>query len=146
MPIYIANYYAKIGKSGESQTALKEAEAFYKNMADKSGSSGLNLRARRLLSTVYMAQREWMKAIDVLKNILLDYADSDQIDANALTTVTRAINTVALTQMNNLDLPIGIYKKFIEDHPDHRFNAFLTQMITVLDNLKKHHVSVSSQL
>lgn len=141
MPIYIANYYAKVGKSQKSLEALREAEGFYKNIAD--GEGAVDLRARRLLSTVYMAQQEWMKSIDVLKNILIDYADSGYIDEEVLMTITRSINTIALTQMDNLDLPINIYEKFIGDHPDHRFNNFLTQMIAVLSDLKRRGATVS---
>lgn len=145
MPLYIANFYMRHERSKERDNTLREAVTFYKKTARENPKVSIGFNALRLLSTTYLIMKDAKSAVDTMEQILLDYADSDFLNVARVDIITKSINTISAVQLKSLDIPIGIYQKFIEHYPNHRMNPYFSQMIKALQALKEKNVSIKPQ-
>lgn len=137
MPLYIAGLYRNADRLQDVQNYLNKAVTFYKGIADnKAEPDFLRINAHQTLATTYMAQESWEKALDVLRKILYDFADSNLITPQRLRMITRMINVTAVARLKDYDKAIEIYQDFIQDHPGHFLNQFLEKVIESLNHLK----------
>ncbi|MCK5581122.1 MAG: tetratricopeptide repeat protein [Candidatus Omnitrophica bacterium] len=134
MPLYIVDYYKRSQKADKLVEALRVAETRYKNVADAMPGTQFGIEALRHLSTVYLYRQDWRSVVDVLGQILVQYAGSGQLSpADAKNKVVRFINAVSVQQIKDPSVAIGIYEKFIVQNPKHPLNDFLQNTI---DSLK----------
>jgi tetratricopeptide (TPR) repeat protein len=137
MPLYIAGLYRNANRLDGVQNYLNKAVVFYKSIADNTAEPDvLRINAHQTLATTYMAQEKWGSALDVLRKMLYDFADSNLITPQRLRMISRMINVIAVTRLKNHDKAIEIYQDFIKDHPGHFLNQFLEKVVESLNYLK----------
>lgn len=145
MPLYIANYYLRLNKPTESATALQNAVNFYKKISRENPQSPLEFNSLRLLVTAYFAQEQWNDGVNVLSRLLLEYPSREYLTLERANLIIKAINTVAVTQLKDYDIPINIYQTFIARNPDHPLNNYLLEVIKSLQLLKDQKVIISTE-
>lgn len=142
MPLYIAKIYSNTGQEDMVQKYLAEAVAFYKNIAENEENSHMvRIVGYQTLATAYIAQKEWEKALDVLKKILYDYADSKLMTPQRLSGITRTLNLVCIVRLKDFDRAKAIYGGFIDDHSGHYLNPFLEKVLESLDLMKENNLT-----
>ena len=132
IPIYIARYYEGKNQKEEARVAYHEAIQFYRNLAKENPNSGVEYNALRLIGISLLNQKNWPEGLNVLTELLLKYPN---LTSN-LNQVVPAINTIAIAHTKNYDVPISIYKKFIETYPKHPINNTLKVIIENFEKLK----------
>lgn len=145
MPLYIANYYLRLNKPTESATALQNAVNFYKKISRENPQSPLEFNSLRLLVTAYFAQQQWNDGINVLSRLLLEYPSREYLTLERANLIIKALNTVAVTQLKDYDIPINIYQTFIAQNPDHLLNNYLLEVIKSLQLLKDQKVIITTE-
>jgi len=137
MPVYIAGLYRNAGTTQEAGRWLEQGERYYRGIAQNEQEPlSLRLNAFQMLATVYLAQEKWEGALEVLRGMLYDFADSGLITPQHLRMLTRMINVTAIARLRDIDRASGIYRDFIQDHPGHFLNQFLEKIIESLEYLK----------
>jgi TolA-binding protein len=142
MPYYIAKYHDRLGHREATKTAFREAVAFYKKTIRDNEQSPLAFNAMRVLASIYLDQKEYETAVQLLGDILIEYPDLTFSNPQRADLIMKSINTVSAIQLKDYDLPINIYEKFLKKHPDHPFASYLTKTIESLKLLKEKNIKV----
>ncbi len=137
LPLYIVEYYKRLGQPEESARQLKMATEFYRQMAKQEPHSRLELDSLRFLTTSYIAQKQWQNAVKTMTDILMKYAHPSYIDRRSLFTLIRSINVLCLQKLHDYEQPKKIFRQFIVTHPEHYLNNILEQVISGIDKLEK---------
>ncbi len=136
MPLYIASYYQRNGDLTQGEKAFDTAISYYKDVSNRYPSSPMEFNAWRLLATCYFSRKNWREGVEVLGKILNNYPSQEYLNSARASLLIKFINTVSVTQLQNYDIPIGIYQEFINKHPQHPMTNILRQMIKSLGELK----------
>lgn len=141
-PILKAQYLLKNRKVEESAQAFNNAIQYYKKIIDEYEESAVEFTAMRLLAACYVATEQWQRAVNQFGEVLNVYAKPDYLTIRRTDNILKSINSISVGQLGDISLPINIYQKFIEEHPQHPFNKILEQMIKGLEELKEKNIKV----
>ena len=144
-PVYIASYYERNNDAAQAGTAYQKAISFYKKVSAEYPNSGYDFAALRILSSSYFSLQEWEKGIKTLGKILVNYPTKEYLNAQRADLIIKTINTIAITQLQNYDIPMDIYQEFVEKHPKHPLAKVLKQIISQLKLLKDKNVQVTAE-
>ncbi len=128
-PLLIAKLYYNQKKPKKTTEALDKAIKYYQNIAQQHKNSLIDLQAQELLATCYSHQKNLRAAINVLAEVLIRFAESPYLTPKKALSIVKVINTFAMFQLKDVDIPIEIYQKFITTYPNHPFNQFLKKVI-----------------
>ena len=142
VPLLIAKFHSDRQDREKAEKAFADAIHYYQNFIDQNPNSQGELDALRLLASCYLAQKKWEEGVETLGDILLKYSLPPYFNIERSDYLIKSINTISVVQLKNYDLPIGIYRKFIEQHPKHPMDKLLTQMIDSLQGLKERNIHV----
>lgn len=141
-PLYVANYLTSINRLSDAKAALFSAEAFYKKMIAEQSGTRWEFDGMRFLATTYLVQKDQKSGIKTLGDILLKFSKSEYLTPQNASFLVRSINTVSVANLQDYDLPISIYEKFMAQNAEHPFNDFLTKTIAGLKELKEKNVGI----
>jgi len=139
-PLLKAKYYFDHNELQKASEAFSSAIVYYKQLIVKHPDSDIEYSALRLIASCYLAQERWEEAINVFSEMLLDFADPRYLNAQRAQTALNTINTISIVKLENYDLPIGIYQKFITKYPEHPITPTLEGMIKSFEVLKQKNV------
>ncbi|MCR4337397.1 MAG: tetratricopeptide repeat protein [Candidatus Omnitrophica bacterium] len=142
-PLYKANYLMRIQRTQEGQQALNEAVNFYKNIAQEHPKTPLEFISLRFLFTTYMAQKDWANVITTLERLLLNFSSPQYLDGRRAEILVKSINTISVSQLKDYKRPVGIYKKFIAQYPEHPLSGDLKKVISTLQKFEKEGVTLN---
>jgi len=137
VPLYIAQYYQENNKKLEADKAFADAVAYYNQMVRDTVDPKVEYKALTLLSVCYLAQEKWMETVKVLEKIILKYP-IPQVTPK----IIAMINNISTAKLNDYDIPIQIYKNFLERYPDHQLGGALREMIAAFERFKNENVVV----
>ena len=72
------NLFMTIGKTYYRMERYDEAESYLKKIWSRPGDEELNLNARLLTGSIYIAEKNWMKAETWVREILKEHSDSPE--------------------------------------------------------------------
>lgn len=139
-PLYIATYYENKNIPRQTDQALDEAVLHYKRISMEHPNSLIEFNALRLLATTYFKQKEWSKGMATLEKVLLEYPDRQYLTIQRAGLIVKTINTVSLTQLQDYNIPIQIYERFIAQNTSHPLNSVLTEMIKGIKKLQEKNI------
>ena len=145
LPLYIANYYHRLGKDAEAQHAFKEAEGFYQKIVQENPDSLDGFNALRFLATTYLVQKKWDDVINTLGKTLLDYSRSPYLDWKTARAMIYSMTVVSIEELKRPNQAIIFYQMFIEKNPGHPLNKFLKKVIVSLQGLKNENKALVIQ-
>jgi len=145
MPLLIVQYYARAKKLREEKKAYQEAVDFYYETHKNNRDNIIGYRALNILSRAYLDQKEWQKAIDILADMLMQYAPTKIIHYREAYNLIKIINNVALSELKDYDKPKAIYQRFLEQNPQHPLKSILSEMIMTINDLNGQK-NISSEL
>ncbi len=131
IPFYVAAYYEKNGHAQNAQNALDEAIGYYLKLSTENPNSTTGLKSLKLLSNCYIAQKNWVEAVNVLAKIIAQYP-TPEIAVSAIDT----INAIAVSQLKDYDMAIGIYRRLVDSNPNHPLGKMLKKTIEALEERK----------
>lgn len=139
MPMLLVGLYRNLGQETEVRQYLVQAERFYRGIAvNDEENELLRITASQALASVYMAQQRWEDVIKTLKGVLEEYGDSRFMNPKRLSVITRALNIVYIGRLRDFDRAIAMYESFIDEHPGHVLNPYLTKVIESIELLKEY--------
>ena len=138
MPVYMVNYYSRLGQKNEVKKSLGFANSFYKAKAEQHANTVVGFKAVDILVKTCIAQGKWQEAVDYLHQLLLSYYKTPLIDAKKLSAIIRAINLISLEKLHNPQAAIKGYEVFIKRYPDAPLRSLLESLTkTLLDSPPK---------
>ena len=135
IPLYIVDYYRRIGENRKAEMAVKNAIIFYQKMAESSEFSNENLKILRKLATAYVFDEDWVSALKALERLFLEFGE--ELGPKALDGVIKSINSIAVMQLKDYDRAIDIYQKFVQKSPEEALTPKVKEIIRALEQLKK---------
>ncbi len=129
IPLYIANHYKTVGKEVESNEALGKALKYYQDMYEQNEGNPLGLVVLNLITTTYLNQKNWTKAVETQEKIVEKYPDSPELPLSLL-------NIGLLYEQALKDKPkaISAYETLVKKYPKHRLASETKKRI---EQLKK---------
>lgn len=135
-PIMMAGFQAEKNGILAGEKSYDAAIEHYQRLADKSDNPVIQFRALRLKALSLMVRKRWQECVQTLGKILNEYADDGVIDVRTADDIIKTINTVSVTYLNDIDLPISIYQEFIDKHPNSQVIAIFEEIIRSLKAFK----------
>jgi tetratricopeptide (TPR) repeat protein len=142
-PLRIAQFHAQHKNVEQAAIAFKAAIIHYKKLISENPNSPVEFNALRLIASCYMAQHRWEEAVNIFGEVLIKFPQKEYLNPRSAQTILKSINSLSVLKLNNFDIPLGIYKEFIEKNPRHKLNPSLEKMIQSLELLKAKKISVS---
>ncbi len=142
--LYIARVYEKNGDRAGAQAAFAQAEEEYKKLGNRYAGSEVEVKSLRLLANVYVAQERWREAVETMGQALISAASQRALTPPQANVLLKSINTISVVELKDYDLPIGIYKEFIEKNSWHGLRPVLKKLIKVLEDLKANKVKLEA--
>lgn len=135
-PLLIAKFFAEQKDASKAQEAFNDALIYYKKLASDNPNTLVEFNALRLTANCYAAQKQWKKAVMTFGDILLKFP-GEPMNVVKAKKIVRSINNISIYEMKDYDLPISIYKQFIEKYTQHPLNGTYEAMIRSLESLKE---------
>ena len=138
-PLVVAAYFMKENDTEMAARSYVDAIEQYEDLIKKYPDSQVEFEARNLLGSAYIALHKWDKARQVYADVILNFANPQFWNKETFLKVTRAINTISVFELNDLDYPAQLYQKFIDKYPKHPFNNDYKKLIALMKEYKKYH-------
>ena len=142
VPLYIGHYLNSLDRKSDAREAYHQAVVFYKKILQDNPKTEDQYGALQYLATTYFTQQNWKAGVDTLADILLKFSRSPRMDQQKAMVLVKTINTVSVANLNSYEIPVGIYRQFIQQNPGHPFNPFLEKTITALQGLQEKNVGL----
>lgn len=143
-PLLKMRYYLQKNTGAEAkQRAYQEAIGYYDHLISDNKGTRMEYQVLKMKASVYLEIEMYREAVHVFGEILVSFASSPYLSSERIGNLVKTINTIAMTQLKDVDLPISIYSKFIELHPDHPYSKILSSMIVNLEASKQDHPAQS---
>ncbi len=133
-PLYIAKYYGDKKEFAKAKQAFERGIIHYKRLITQHPDTAVEYKALHFIAACHLAQQRWQESINVFEEILLKFGDKKFFTPQEAISLVKSINTIAVAKLNNKEIPVEIYNKFMEKYPEHPFNRTLKQIITNLEN------------
>lgn len=128
----IYNYQKDVSSK---EKALNDAAIYYKELIKKYPNSEADFLSRRYLTDTYLGSGRWQEALEVLKDLLMNFPDPRFLTRASSRWVIIRINGAA-QKLNDLQLAVNIYKEFIRRYPQHPLNKLLVALIKDINTPK----------
>ncbi|VAX35403.1 hypothetical protein MNBD_UNCLBAC01-827 [hydrothermal vent metagenome] len=135
-PLRIVKLNQKLN-SPQAQKSFNAAITHYKGLIQSYPDSLIEYKVQQLLATIYLTKQEWKKAVNTYGEVLIRFSEPHYLTPAKADALTKSINTLAVFQLNDFDLPVSIYKKFLIAHPNHPFSQRLKEIIIELGKMKE---------
>jgi tetratricopeptide (TPR) repeat protein len=113
----------------------------YQQIAAQNSGTEFELKALRYKAMCLMVRKRWRESVLTLGSVLNKFSDKGMIDIRTADDLIKAINTVSVTHLNDIELPISIYQEFINSHPNNPINKFFEEIIRSLRMFKQQPVN-----
>ena len=115
-PLYIAQYYKKIGDKAGEERAYRQAVRHYKKIIGEYADTNVAGIAQNYLAKSYVEREDWSQAMKVWDEIIIKYPNTPQAIRGLMAKAeTRA------KELNDLAGAITIYQDFLKDYPRKEF-------------------------
>lgn len=115
-PLYIAQYYKKIGDKAGEKRAYRQAVRHYKKIIGEYADTNVAGIAQNYLAKSYLEREDWSQAMKVWDEIIIKYPNTPQ----AIRSLMAKAETRA-KQLNDLEGAITIYQDCVRDYPKAEF-------------------------
>jgi TolA-binding protein len=112
-PLKLAELYASMGDQKSEQQWLRKAESFYRNLIVGTNDPEILKTVRYNLLTTLLQDRQWQKALDLLREFLFVYTEGSE--HGALLFLEGKIYQDGFKQPRKA---YELFKKLHDDHPD----------------------------
>ena len=140
IPLYIANHYQEANEAVEASEAFKTAINHYQRMASRYPNSEVELKSLRLMANCYFFQKKWKEGLEVLGQILLKYPSPKRAGQ-----IIQIINTVSVIELKDINIPVEIYQKILEQDPQYPLAKTLKKMMKGFQKLKSSNVQIKTK-
>ncbi|MBF0532580.1 MAG: tetratricopeptide repeat protein [Candidatus Omnitrophica bacterium] len=137
VPLLKASIYSLQKKEDLKQQTLADAVAYYKSMSQKNKKSLVGFVALRFLAETQIILKQWQDAEDTFRTILIEYPDPQYLTPSSAAWILRSVNVIAINELKNPQVAMGIYQQFIQTYPRHRLNKTLSVLVDTLKNPPK---------
>lgn len=128
VPLLMAVLYADNNDANWSNKAFEEAIKYYVDLANKHPNTNVEYNTLYLLLRCYSAKGEWLKTLNIMRDILIKYPSAPYLDEKKASDLIKGINGIALGKLKQGGLAIDIYKQFINKYPDHPLSTTLIKL------------------
>lgn len=142
LPLYIASYYKNKKDLQSMLEAYSQASGHFQELASQNTGLKLGFDALHALASTYIEQARWQEAIHTLEDILRQHASAQYMTPQRIDTVIKTINIIAAFHLDNYDVAIDIYNKFLDQFPQNKFSGYIQKHIDAFNQLKQKGVRV----
>ncbi|RKY35684.1 MAG: hypothetical protein DRP78_05265 [Candidatus Omnitrophota bacterium] len=126
IPLYIARYYIKESKNESAAKAYAEAITYYQNIADQYKGTKICAMCEHLIVEAYLEQKDWQGVIAYVNQLDLKYGLAP--DSLLL------LAAVYVEELHNKEKGLEIYKRILEDFPEHKLIEIVKQKIQEIED------------
>ena len=140
-PLLIAKFYGDNQKTKEAKSTLEQAVGYYQQLLKTNSDPSVRWGLLQSSASCYSALERWEESVGILKQMLWEFSNSDhydEIELKQVDDIIKTINTISIGRLEDYDLPIQIYRDFIDEHPTHSLKKSLIGVIHGLEELKKN--------
>ncbi len=145
IPLFLAQSYLKRNEPVKAGASFEKALNFYRRIAAEHPNSDLGFNSLRFMATTNFSLEQWREGIQDLGRVLDEYSQEPYLNPQRAHLILRTISQISIIKLKDYDLAIGIYEKFVFEHPQHPLIPRIQEMIKNLKILQEKGITISVQ-